>query len=330
MKQLLIAIKTFADQIGEKLSDHPLYEVLESPISLYEDVVTPFKLTLEQLFYVCLWVLNRVRTDKCNSDEDSDFMYHHLYETYEQMVSGHISPKSISFATLVSLKSAYFCLNAITNDVPSEYRDCMEYLKSTIERHGDSRQKQSLEAFFNIDQYRKDLLWKYDFLHFLKGYMERNEKESVYEEIPTWLYLLANKKNDGAEDEVSILKNKIKLLETQVRDLEEELKTPEETTGTPNEYFTIRHVAILFEALFQMENLTSSCIHRQAFAKLIGKVHQCNYRSFSSQIDARGLDYKNHDTRKKAKEVIRYLEEVAPEVAERIRKKLTTPPKEKE
>lgn len=321
MKEKLTKLKECANEIDTRYSEHPLYRILDVPAAFYDEKVTPFKLSLAQMLYVCLWILDLVRRDKCQSSEESDAVFHHLCDVYQQMAPRRCPKKSIAFAALVSLKSACFCLEALVRAYPSEYDVCMVCLQETIDRYGNAyhNDKQKLGDIFKEKQSYEEMLWVLDFLPFLKNYME--EQESIFEEMETWLEKKGVGKAGGESEVVVALKKQIEDLQREKRALEEELEAEKEEEAKGAEQFRIRHIVILFEALLGKRAVTND-MNVSHFATLLSMVSGYGSKSIDNKIPASGLDYQNLRVRKQANEVIKYLEDVSPEMAERIREKM--------
>ncbi len=328
MKKKLQIIKERVNEIDTLCYEHPLYKVLASPISHYEKKVTPFKLTQEQLLYVCLWVLDCVRSEKCNSNEDCDGIFYGLFEDYKKMAPKRCPKKSIAFAVLVSMRAALFCLKAIRSMYDLDYECSVSCLEETINRYGNAydNNREKLEEFFEANQYTDGDLWCNNFVPFLKQYMEGDK--SIWEEINEKLHLDEMEGINLESEEIRILKEAKKRDEERIMELEEQLAMGEKENLRASEKFNICHIVILFEALLGKRAVPLE-MNITAFSSLLAKVSGYNNKSIDNKIPSTGLDYQKPHVRQQANEVIRCLEKVSPEVAERIREKLKTPPKEK-
>lgn len=322
MKEKLIALDVYGNEVAKHCNTHPLYEVLSVFVSLYEDIVAPFKLTLEQVMYVCLMILERVRNGGYQSLEESDALFHHLVDVYEQMPKPPCTKQSIAFAALVSLRSAYFCLQTMDSAFGSFYEKSISCLQGTIDHYGDSygNKRGQLEFLFQKDLLcERELLWNLNFLPFLKEFMEG--KEHILDEMEMIIAKRMRSKVNDDEDEVVALKKQVKKLEAHVKSLKEELEVAEVAEVKGAKQFRIRHIVILFEALLGKTAIASEMTVSD-FALLLSMVSGYGSNSIDNKIPASGLDYMNPRVRKQANEVIKYLENLSPEMAERIRKKL--------
>lgn len=320
MKKKLTKLSECANEISARYSDHPLCRVLRAPAEQYEEKVTPFKLTLEQMLYVCLWILDLVRRDKCQSSEESDAIFHHLFDIYTEMAPRRCPKKSIAFAALVSLKCAHFCLEALLEVFPSEYDACLSFLGGTIDRYGNAyrNNKQQLDYIFKESSAYEETLWRLDFLPFMKNYME--EREVIFEEMEAWLgKKIGNKANADAE-EVEMLKRQIEELKEEKKALEEELEIACKPEVEGKKQFKIRHIVILLEALLGIR-ITSNETNVSAVSKLISMMSKYSPGSINGKIPSGGLDYSNRGVKRQANDVALFMDDISPEIAAKIRSK---------
>ena len=323
MKEKFAALAVCGDDIAKLCSTHPLYEVLYVCASLYEDIVFPFKLTLEQLMFACLETLEHVRNGDFLSTEESDAMFYHFFETYEQLAPTRCLKQSIAFAALMSLRSAYFCMEAMESAFDIEYDTAMKCLKATIDRYGNAyyNKRETLENLFQKNLFcEMELLWKLDFLPFLKNFMEG--KEHILDEMK----MVIAKQTQGSEDERDQeklqLRHQLEESETKVKALEEELAALVEEEKHEGQKFHIIPLVILFEALLGKRAVASD-LNVKKFSEMLNKVSGYGISSIDNKIPSQGLDYKSKYVNRMAKEVISYLEPVSPEMAMKIREKLT-------
>lgn len=319
MKERLRIVKEKVNEIDPLCYDHPLYKALSSPCSHYEKKVTPFKLTHEQLLYVCLWILDCVRIGKCNTKEDCDGIFYRLFGDYKKLAPKRCTKKSIAFAVLVSLRAALFCLKAIPSLYDVDYECSVACLEDTIDRYGNAydNSREKLEEFFKENQYTDGAFWRNNFVPFLKQYMEG--QKSIWEDINEQLHLDEMDGISRETEEMRNLKEEKKRLEKRVMELEEELAKGEVENLRVGEQFRIRHLVILFEALLGKRAVPSE-MNVSDFAMLLSMVSGYGNKSIDNKIPSGGLDYKNLRVQKQADEVIKYLNNVSPDAVKQIEK----------
>ena len=315
MKYKLKKIKKCAKAFGTEYGNNAIYMVLRSVATSYQWRAALFKLTHEQLFYACLWVLDGIRKGEISTEEGGESTFKYLFDQFKETAPTRTSDKNIAFAVLVSLKCAHLCLDPIVDrDDSSEYDMAMGALEQLIYDYEQSYHcRTEVNDMFFMGDFCPREFWYGTFIPHVQEYM----RSDVFLSSEIGVFL---DEQGEAGDELKALHAQVASLQAENCSLKAELDVYRKSDKEDDDkQMSVRQLIILFENLLNVKAAYNH-INKSQFADFL--IWVSGKTSVRSRIPSQGLDYANENVMRDADFVIERLAAVSPEMSRLLRERI--------